>query len=145
MEEDSSSFIRSQYEFGEQLIMCLYEMVLHTSLLKMFWKPLTDLSIPLTIRSWFACLKEFSPNILPITWYESIHFREGLQGKEEWKDMQEKRQRKVKPHEMGTVPETFLKSLVKFFLASLHNNSTSFSLTWTNKTKQRLKTSTDVI
>lgn len=32
-----------------------------------------------------------------------------------------------------------------FLLASLHNNSTSFSFTWTNKTKQRLKTSTDVI
>jgi len=36
---------------------------------------------------------------------------------------------KVKPHEMGTVPKIFFKSLVKLFLASLHNNNTSFSLT----------------
>lgn len=36
---------------------------------------------------------------------------------------------KVKPQELGTEPKPFLKSLVRHFLASLHNNSTSFSLT----------------
>lgn len=50
-------------------------------------------------------------------------------GEGEISGREERSQGKVKPHEMGTVPKTFLKSLVKLFLASLHNNSTSFSLT----------------
>lgn len=54
--------------------------------------------------------------------------KQGFGGRESEGERGEKT-RKGKPQEMGTVPKTFLKSLVKLFLASLHNNSTSFSLT----------------